>query len=222
MCIGAAILCRLVLPPLPSPHRARLSWPTLGGLWRPRMRGALLLGAFGQAVLIGLPFTMMPLYGTSHLHLSPPAIAIALSFLAVVNVTTMSLAGLIADRRGRLPALVPALVWGALVLGLASQAGNLTLFVVVCAAIGVTVGSISVVPAAMVIDLATERVPSISGFRIGADVGQFAGAIGAGALIGAAGPPGAFLIAAGALILGALLALAVGETRPSLPARLPA
>jgi MFS family permease len=119
----------------------------------------------------------------------------------------------VSDRRGRLVALLPTLVWGAAVLWLTGEVGNLPLFVLCCAGIGVTVGSVLVVPAAMVVDLAADRTTAISGYRISADLGQLVGAAGAGALVGVLGGPLALDAAAAALLAAAALALVVGETR---------
>jgi predicted MFS family arabinose efflux permease len=210
---AGAALCRLGLPPMPTGLRPRIALPSLRPLMRPRLGGALLLGGFGQAVQVGVPFTMIPLLATGRLHLSVPALSAALSVLALSNITAMSLAGRVSDRRGRLAALLPTLLWGTAVLWLTGEAGSLPVFTLCCAAIGVTVGSVLVVPAAMVVDLAADRTTAVSGYRISADLGQLVGAAGAGALVGALGGPMALGAAAAALLAAAALALAVGETR---------
>jgi predicted MFS family arabinose efflux permease len=207
---GAAALCRLGLPDMPTGLRPRLALPPLGLLARPRLGGALLLGGFGQAVQVGIPFTMIPLLATDRLHLSVPALSATLSVLAASNITAMWLAGRVSDRLGRLWTLIPALVWGAGVLWLT---GPLP-FVISCAAIGVTVGSALVVPAAMVVDLAADRTFAVSAYRISADLGQLLGAAGAGALFAALGSP-ALILAGIGLLLAAGLALAIGDTRPA-------
>jgi MFS transporter, DHA1 family, inner membrane transport protein len=208
----AAVLCRLGLPSMPTGLRPRLALPPLGLLARPRLGAVLLLGAFGQAVQVGIPFTMIPLLATDRLGLPVPALSAALSVLAVSNIMAMSLAGRASDRVGRLWGLLPALVWGAGVLVLTGRAAGLGPFVICCAAIGVTVGSVVVVPAAMVVDLAADRTAAISGYRISADLGQLAGAAGAGALFGAVGPSGALDVAAAGLFLAGVLVAATGDT----------
>jgi MFS family permease len=127
---------------------------------------------------------------------------------------SMSLAGRISDWAGRLPALLPSLVWGAAVLWLLARVGSVPLLVAGCAAIGIAVGAVAVVPPTMVVDLAPIQAAGVAGFRICADLGMLAGAAGAGALAGAAGGPAALEIAGIALLAGALLALWVRETRP--------
>jgi MFS family permease len=207
---------------MPTGVRPRLGLPRLGGLWRPRLRGALLLGGIGQGIQVAIPFTMIPLFATDQLHLGVPALGAALSALAVTNISAMSLSGRIGDRYGRLRALLPTLAWGAAVLWLTAHVAGLPLFVACCAATGVAVGGILTVPAAMVVDLATDRTAAIAGYRICADVGQLAGAAAAGALVAAAGGPAALEIAGLALLAVGALALRVGETRssPSLPSPL--
>jgi len=211
--LGAAILCRLGLPAMPTGLGPRLALPRLGVLGRPRLGGALLLGGFGQAVQVGIPFTMLPLLATDRLHLPVPALSAALSVLAATNIAAMWLAGRISDRMGRLWTILPALVWGAGVLLVTGQVGGLIAFAICCAAIGVTVGSVVVVPAAMVVDLAADRTAAVSAYRISADLGQLLGAAGAGAVFGALGGPVALAAAAGGLLLAAGLALTIGDTR---------
>jgi MFS family permease len=212
--VAAAVMCRLGLPAMPSGRRPFLSLPNLGALRRPRrLPGVLLLGGLGQGMLVGVPFTLLPLYATQRLHLGPLAVSAALSALAVTNIASMLVAGRVSDRRGRLMVLLPALVWGAAVVWLTALVGSLPAFIVCCAAIGITVGSFSVVPAIMVVDLASERTTGIAGFRICADLGMLGGGAGAGMLVGLAGGRAALEIAGVALLGTALLALRLGETR---------
>lgn len=211
---AAAVLGRLGLPAMPSGRRPTIGLPDLGGLLRPRrLPGVLLLGGLGQGMLVGVSFTLLPLFATQELHLGPLAVSVALSALAVTNITSMTVAGRVSDARGRLTALVPALAWGAAVLWLTSFVGSMPVLVLYSAAIGITVGSFTVVPAIMVVDLARERTTGIAGFRICADLGMLAGGAGAGTLAGLAGGQAALEIAGVALLGSALLALRLGETR---------
>jgi hypothetical protein len=81
-------------------------------------------------------------------------------------------------------------------------------------AVGVTVGTTWVVPTAMAVDVAVNAEGGLAAYRISSDVGLLLGGIAAGAAVSISGPAGAFWWAAGALLAGAVLALAVGETRP--------
>jgi MFS family permease len=162
----------------------------------------------------GVPFTLIPLYAARRLHLDTLAVSGALTALAAANIAAMFLAGLVGDRRGRLVALVPALLWGCAVLWVTPSAGSLPLLALCCAGIGITVGTFAVIPPVMVVDLATERPVGIAGYRICADLGMLAGGVGAGTLVGLAGGGGALEVTGTVLLACTLLALGVGETRP--------
>jgi predicted MFS family arabinose efflux permease len=212
--LTAAALCRLGLPPIPSDLRPSIGPPPLRALTRPRrLLGALLLGGLGQGMQAGVPFTLIPLYAARRLHLDALAVSGALTALAAANIAAMFVAGRVGDRRGRLVALVPALLWGCAVLWLTPSAGSLPILAVCCAGIGITVGAFAVIPPVMVVDLATERPVGIAGYRICADLGMLAGGVGAGALAGLAGG-GALQLTGAVLLACALLAVGVGETRP--------
>lgn len=212
--IGAAVLVWLALPPLPSPRRPAIGLPRIGGLGNWRGAGVLLQATLGQAVRGGIAMTMVPLFGHGRLGLSSISLGLALSALALTDITAMGVAGRVVQRHGRLVVLVGALVWGAAAVAALARTGSLWAFVLGAMAVGVTVGTTWVVPPAMAVDVAADAEGALAAYRISSDVGLLLGGIAAGAAIGAAGPAGAFWWAAGVLLVGAALALAVGETRP--------
>lgn len=201
-CFAVAAGGRAGLDPIPSPARPRLSMPrsprATPGL---RMWPPLLLAALGQFVRGGLMYTVIPLLGTRRLALGPGSVGLALSLMALVDLLAMRFGGSLADRVGRGRVLVLALASGGAVAALAPLVEGVAGFCVWCAALGVVVGVMWVVPVAIVVDVAEIPEVGLSVYRIGADVGQLTGSTGAGALIAAAGPIGA-AVAFGVAFLG--------------------
>ncbi len=205
VCFAVALVARVRLASIPSAGPPRLSLPrrpaASSGLriWPP-----LTLAGIGQSVRGGLVFTIIPLFGERTLGLGTAEIGIALSLLAVVDIAAMRYGGALADRVGRRGVLAGALVSGCAVCLAAPAVSGAPSFGLWCAAIGVVVGITWVVPVALVVDVAQIPEDGLSAYRISADIGQFAGSTGAGAVIGTAGVVGA------ALVVGAGLACVAG------------
>jgi MFS family permease len=199
VCLVVAVWARVALPPIPSDAPPRLSLPRAARA-RPgfRLRGPLALAAFGQAVRGGLVFTIIPLMGERDLGLDTATVGLALSVLAAVDVVAMRVGGTWADRIGRRPVLVGALVVGAAACALAPLVDGPARFATWCAVVAVAVGVTWVVPTAVVVDVAEVREAALSNYRISADVGQLGGSTGAGALVGAWGSVGALWVVAAA------------------------
>jgi MFS family permease len=158
--------------------------------------------------------TMVPLLGHDGLGLSSVALGVALSCLALTDVAAMEVAGRLLNHRGRRGLLVGALGWGTVAAAVMSDVSSFWVFALCAMAVGVTVGTTWVVPTAMAVDVAVNAEGGLAAYRISSDVGLLLGGIAAGAAVSISGPAGAFWWAAGALLAGAVLALAVGETRP--------
>jgi MFS family permease len=212
VCAGAAVVCRIGLPPLPSGRPPEIGLPALGHLGGRRAAGALSLAAFGQAVRAGLALTLVPLIGHER-GLATIGITAALGALAVTDVTSMRLGGALGDRRGRHGVLAGALVWGAVWCAALGATTSYPAFVLICLALGVTVGVTWAIPPAVVLDLCERPEGGLMAYRIAADVGMFAGSIGLGFVLGRAGSEPTLLGAAGALLVAGGVALWVGETR---------
>jgi MFS family permease len=215
--LSGAVLVWVGLPRLPTGRPPAIGLPRLGGLRGWRGAGVLTQATLGQAVRSGIAMTMVPLFGHDQLGLSSLELGLALSALAVTDIAAMGISGRLAHRHGRLGVLATALAWGVVATIALSGTGSLWPFVLAAMAVGVTVGTTWVVPAAMAVDIAADPEAGLSSYRISSDIGMLLGGAAAGAAVSAAGPGGAFWWAAGVLGLGLVLALAVGETRPKQP-----
>jgi MFS family permease len=158
--------------------------------------------------------TVLPLFGSLVLGLSPLWLGLALSCLAVTDVLAMSLAPRLSDVYGRLPVLLPACVWGAAGTVVALVSSAPPWFAPLCAALGIAVGTAWVVPAAMAVDVLDDPETALAGYRISADLGLIGGGVASGAAISALGIHGALLASAANLLLIAGVVALVRETRP--------
>lgn len=205
ICFAVAAAARFGLDPIPSPTRPRVSLPqaprAVVGL---RMWPPLLLAGLGQFVRGGLMYTVIPLVGTRTLGLGTGGVGVALSVMALVDLAAMRFGGALADQVGRGRVLCLALASGGGVAALAPLVAGLAAFCLWCAALGVVVGVMWVVPVAVVVDVAEVPETGLSVYRIGADVGQLTGSTGAGAMIALGGTIGAAL-AFGAVFVGLAL-----------------
>jgi predicted MFS family arabinose efflux permease len=212
ICAVAAVVCRLALPRLPSGRRPEIGLPALGHLGGRRAAGALSLAAVGQAVRAGLALTLVPLIGQQR-GLATLGITVALGALALTDVSSMRVGGALGDRRGRHWVLAAALAWGAFWCVALMAVPAYGPFVIICLALGVTVGITWALPPAIVLDLCEKPEGGLMAYRISADVGMFAGSIGLGFVLGRAGSGSTLIGAALALVAAAGVALWVGETR---------
>jgi MFS family permease len=209
-----ALAARLVLPSIPSGRTPRVSLPR-----RPRPRAGfrvwppLALGTFSEASRGALVFTLIPLFGTYRLGLSTGTIGVALSALAVVDITSMRFGGMLADRVGRRPVFAGALAIGALACLMAPFVVNLGLFIGWCAVLGVPVALAWVIPAAMIVDVSAEREAGLAAYRISADAGVASGSTVAGVAAGAVGPAGAIVGMGGVLAVMATWIWRLPEAR---------
>jgi MFS family permease len=167
----------------------------------------------GQAVRSGIAMTMIPLLGSQVLGLSTLQVGIALSCLAVTDVLAMGVAARISDTYGRLPVLLAACVWGLAALTALRAVHAGAWFLLLCAAIGLTVGVTWVVPGAMAVDVVADPETALAAHRIASDFGLLAGGIASGAAIAAVATPGALVAGGVHLLLIGAIAVTVRETR---------
>jgi predicted MFS family arabinose efflux permease len=200
LCVTAAVVARVSLPPIPAIGRPRIGLPRRA-FARPglRMWPVLALGMLGDGLRGGLVFTAIPLFGEDRLGLQPAAIGLALSAFAVVDIVSMRFGGMLADRVGPRRVLGGALLAGAITCACAPLVTSMGGFVVWCAALGVPMAVSWVVPAAMVVDVSESSEQGLATYRIAADAGEITGSTTAGALTGAAGNIGALVVFGGVL-----------------------
>jgi MFS family permease len=210
-----AALVWLTFPRTVSGRRPRLGLPAIGRLGGRRGYAVLLAGGLGQSVRSGIAMTVLPLFGSLVLGLSPLWLGLALSCLAVTDVLAMSSAPRLSDVYGRLPVLLPACVWGAAAAVALLLTSAPPWFAPLCAALGVAVGTAWVVPAAMAVDVLDDPETALAGYRISADLGLIGGGVASGAAISVLGIHGALVASAANLLLIAGVVALVRETRPA-------
>jgi DHA1 family inner membrane transport protein len=205
VCLAVAAATRLTLPSIPPIRRPRIGLPARAQA-RPGLRlwPPLFLGIFGEALRSGVEFTVVPLFGKEHLGLGTAMIGLGLSALALVDISTMRFGGMLADRLGRRVVLAGALGIGVVACAAAPWVTGPVAFLVWCAVLGVPVGAIWIVPAAMVVDVSVEAEPALASYRIAGDVGEAAGSTATGALVGSIGHVGT------AVVLGGVFAVVGG------------
>jgi len=214
ICLLVAVLARAILPSIASRQRPRVGLPRRA-VARPGLRlwPVFTLAAFAEGMRGALEFTALPLFGKHHLGLGTAAIGVGLSAMAGVDIVTMRYGGMLADRLGRRAVLGGALVIGAAACAAAPLITGAASFTVWCAVLGLPVGALYVVPAAMAVDVSVEAEPALASYRISADVGEAVGSSATGGLISAFGPIGASLVVGGALAAVAAWVSRLGEAR---------
>jgi MFS transporter, DHA1 family, multidrug resistance protein len=208
-----AVLVWVTFPRTASGRPPKLGLPVLQRIGGGRAYAVLATGGLGQAVRSGIAMTVLPIFGSQVLGLSSLWLGITLSCLAVTDVLAMGLAARLSDARGRLPVLLAACVWGA-----AATAGLLAIstelwFLLLCTAIGLTVGVAWVVPAAMAVDVIDDAETALASYRISADIGLMTGGLASGVAISGLGVSGALVAGVIHLLLIAVAAVVVRETR---------
>jgi MFS family permease len=215
VCTSVAIVAHHSLPPARDGLPLEVVRPSRPVTRRgARLGGPLALSSLGQAVRGGVVFTVLPLFARDELHLSTASVGVALSVLAIVDIVLMRVGGALADRVGRVPVLVVALLVGAVVCTTAPLVGSVATFALFGAGLAVTVAVTWVVPAAMVVDAVEDPESGVSAYRTASDVGMAVGPLVAGALVGAAGHPASLLCVGGVFALAGLATAASGLRRP--------
>jgi DHA1 family multidrug resistance protein-like MFS transporter len=214
---AAAVFVYALLPALPSAIPPELGLPRLSAMASRRAGLVLTIGGFGQAIRSGIALTLLPLAATQQYGLTGLGLGLSLSLLAFVDVSSMHLGGHLADRYGRMPVLLFALLIGVPVLLLMSAGHIGWMFFLLCLLLGVPVGVTWIVPSAMAVDLAGNVEVGLASYRIAGDIGMGAGGVLTGALISGMGISSALAIVSIGLVVPAALAVAVRETRVRIP-----
>ncbi|MFH5821229.1 MFS transporter [Georgenia sp. AZ-5] len=164
---------------------------------------------------LGVRVAIVPLFAAAAVTTAPWVAGVALAAFAVGNALALTLAGHLADARGRKPlALVGLVVNGTLtaVTGLAGAVGPL---LVVSVLAGIGAGLLSPAQQATVADVVgRERSGGqvLAGFQMAGDAGQIAGPILAGLLVDHVGYGAAFALSGAIALLAAVLWLPARET----------
>jgi MFS transporter, DHA1 family, multidrug resistance protein len=162
--------------------------------------------------------TLVPLFAKEELGMSTHAIGVVFALVLVTEFTVLYPAGVLADRRGRKPVLVPALAALALLCASFGWADTAIVLGVLMALSGFAFGFAGVPPAAMLADVVPEERSGtgVGVFRFWGDVGFTIGPLVAGLTTTAFGFETAFAVAAAPAAIALVFALRTGETlRPA-------
>jgi len=153
----------------------------------------------------------LPIYA-KNVGLNDAEIATVLGAQLVLAMVAKPISGRLSDRLGRIPVIVVGLLLCAAALPLIFRSENLTAFMLAASVLGLGVGSVTPVTNALIADLASARNLGAAMGVFGTiwDVGEAAGPIIAGFLIGSLGYAATFdvLAATTAVVTVGLMALA--------------
>ena len=171
-----------------------------------RTPGVILMGvasALLTAIQVGVLVFLFPLYLLTRGGLDPKAVGIIISLGVLGRLMSLWLGGTVSDRLGRMPVMIPGLLFYAALLAGTSQLTRPILLGVCSFAIGATAGFVAPVPTALTSD---QVDPAFRGIAIGwlrtmSDTGQIVGPLVMGVLADAVDLSAPFLI--GATLLAA-------------------
>jgi predicted MFS family arabinose efflux permease len=175
-----------------------------------RQIGFVLVGltSFMNAVArTGALFSVIPVLAQEQLGLSVDRIGLAMALASVVGLATAYPAGVLADRYGRKPVIVPATLLSGLSLILFVLAPSYGWFLVACVAWSVAADVGGAAPAAYAADVAPPgmNAAAMSAYRMLADLGYVLGPLAVGLAADMAGPETALNVTAALLVAVAVL-----------------
>jgi MFS family permease len=181
-----------------------------------RHPGFVLVGAvsFVNAVArTGALFSLIPILGQDRLSLTPDRIGSALALMSLVGLALVYPSGILIDRYGRKPVIVPATLVAGASLTVFLFAPSYPWFVAACLVWGVAVGLSGAAPAAYAADVAPPgmNAAAMSTYRMLGDVGYVLGPVALGAITDAFSVEAALAVAATLL---AIVGLAFARFAP--------
>ena len=168
-----------------------------------------LVGLVNAVVRTGGLFNVVPLLAASKLGLGPGQIGSLMALGSLLGLAASYPAGVLADRIGRKPIIVPSALLTALAVAVYCWAPSLAWFGIACALWGVAVAVNGAAPAAYAADNAPPgmNAAAMSGYRMVSDVGYVIGPILLGLVVDWQGAESGLLFAA-FLVAGAGLLFA--------------
>ncbi|MBP7660376.1 MAG: MFS transporter [Burkholderiaceae bacterium] len=168
-----------------------------------------LVGLVNAVVRTGGLFNVVPLLAASKLGLGPGQIGSLMALGSLLGLAASYPAGVLADRIGRKPIIVPSALLTALAFAVYCWAPSLAWFGIACALWGVAVAVNGAAPAAYAADNAPPgmNAAAMSGYRMVSDVGYVIGPILLGLVVDWQGAESGLLFAA-FLVAGAGLLFA--------------
>jgi DHA1 family multidrug resistance protein-like MFS transporter len=161
----------------------------------------------------GALFGLIPILGRDRLSLTPEGIGSALALMSLVGLALVYPSGMLVDRYGRKPVIVPATLVAGASLTLFLLAPSYAWFVAGCLVWGLAVGLSGAAPAAYAADVAPPgmNAAAMSAYRMLSDIGYVVGPIALGLVTDLFGVETALAVAATLL---ALVGLAFARFAP--------
>jgi MFS family permease len=149
----------------------------------------------------GALFNLIPILGHDRLALSPDRLGFGLALASLVGLVVVYPAGVLVDRYGRKPVIVPATIMAGAALVLFAVAPSYPWFLVACVVWSLASGLSGAAPAAYAVDVAPSgmNAAAMSAYRMLADLGYVLGPIAVGLSADLVGPDAT--LAAVALLL---------------------
>jgi MFS transporter, DHA1 family, multidrug resistance protein len=181
------------------------------------------LGGFVTAIVLNFAYvwfviavfdTLIPLYGTERLDMSPAGIGLILGVALVTEFVILYPAGLLADKRGRKIVLIPSFAALAVVTALLGLTSSVPSLVIGMGILGIASGFAGVPPAAVLSDVVPDSSSGlgIGAFRFAGDLAAVFGPALIGIAIATFGFSGAFVVAAVPLLIALGFVLRTPET----------
>ena len=190
-------------------------------LRRPAYLAALLANLAVGWTLLGVRFSLVPLFVQDRLHGTASLTGAGLLVSAVAQGALLLPAGRYADRVGRKPVLIFGSVLGGISMVLLAANETRPAFFVAMAVYGAGASCLSVAPAAIVGDIAgARRGTLVAAFQMASDLGAIVGPLVAGQLVDSVSYPAAFGVSAVVILVALIPAAIMRETRavePDLP-----
>jgi len=165
-------------------------------------------------MIVSVYDTLMPLFARDHLHMSPTVIGGVFAVALTTELLLMYPAGAAADRVGRKPVGLATFAWLIVIISLISLTNSRPLFFVLMALVGTATGSSSVVPTAMLGDVAAKASSgtAVAVFRFAGDLGMTIGPLVVGFATNAFGFKAAFPIAVVPCFIALVMMVSMPET----------
>jgi DHA1 family multidrug resistance protein-like MFS transporter len=181
-------------------------------------RAVILLNFATMWIVAGVFDTLVPLFADEGLGMSPGAIGAAFALLIAVDLAVLYPAGSLADRIGRRPVVIPALVGLAVTIPMIGFAADPLTFGILMALLGLASGTVGVLPAAMLSDVVPDerRGTPVGVYRFFGDIGFVFGPLVAGVATDLFGFATAFAVSIAPIVLALVVVIRTPETMPQM------
>lgn len=200
--VVSAVFFRRLVPDPPRAPRGETATISSGArlvavLRDPSLMRIAIMNFAYLLMIVAVYDTLMPLFARDHLHLSPTTIGGVFAIALTTELLLMYPSGAAADRVGRKPVGIATFAWLIVIISLIGLTNSQVAFFIVMALVGTATGSSSVVPTAMLGDLAAKASSgtAVGVFRFAGDLGMTIGPLLVGFAANSFGFKAAFPIA---------------------------